>query len=142
LTPEQKILVQDTFALVAPIADDAGAMLYDRLFELDPSLRALFHIDIREQGHKLMQMVAIAVNSLDNLPTVIPALRALGGRHAEYGVTARHLELGGEALLWTLERGLGAALTTEAREAWAAVYDLLIQTMLDGMRQSEELAAA
>jgi nitric oxide dioxygenase len=57
-------------------------------------------------------------------------------------VTARHLELGGEALLWTLERDLGPALTPEARQAWGAVYDLLIATMLDGMCQSDELSAA
>jgi hemoglobin-like flavoprotein len=142
LTPEQKVLVQESFALVVPIADRAGALLYDRLFELDPTLRGLFYIDIREQGRKLMQMVAIAVHSLDNLAEIVPALHALGRRHAEYGVTSQHLELGGEALLWTLERGLGPAFTTEVRDAWAAVYDVLVETMLDGMRQAPDRAAA
>jgi hemoglobin-like flavoprotein len=142
VTPEQKVLVQQTFELVVPIADQAGAMLYDRLFELDPSLRALFHIDIREQGGKLMQMVAIAVRSLDNLPSVVPALRALGRRHAEYGVTSHHLRLGGVALLWTLERGLGDAFTPEVRDAWAAVYQVLVVTMEEGMEQEPEQLAA
>ena len=142
VTPEQKVLVQTSFAQVLPIADKAGALLYDRLFELDPSLRDLFHIDIREQGRKLMQMVSIAVHGLDSLAQLVPALEALGSRHAEYGVTQHHLELGGEALLWTLERGLGAAFTAEVRDAWAAVYSVLMDTMLEGMRKAPARAAA
>jgi len=142
LTPEQKVLVQDSFTLVVPIAGEAGALFYDRLFQLDPALRALFHIDIHEQARKLMQMVAIAVNSLDNLPAMVPALHSLGRRHVDYGVTPRHFEVVGEALLWTLERGLGPAFTTDVRDAWAAVYGVLVETMRDGMRQPVEVGAA
>ena len=142
VTPEQKVLVKHSFALVEPIAEAAGALLYDRLFELDPTLRGLFHVDMRLQGQKLMQTVGIAVRSLDNLAQLVPALEALGRRHAQYGVTPRHIEMGGEALLWTLERGLGDAFTTDVRDAWAAVYEVLAQTMLEGMRQSPARAAA
>ena len=141
MTPEQKTLVQDTFALVVPIADDAGALFYDRLFQLDPALRGLFQADIREQGHKLMQVLAIAVNSLDDLQSLVPALHALGRRHVGYGVPPRAFEVGGDALLWTLEQGLGSAFTVEVRDAWAAVYQIVVDTMLDGMRQPVELAA-
>jgi hemoglobin-like flavoprotein len=142
LTPEQKVLVQDSFALVAPIAEEAAALFYERLFQLDPGLRQLFSTDIREQGRKLMQMLAIAVNSLDNLSNLLPALHALGRRHVAYGVTPQHFAVVGEALLWTLERGLGAAFTTDVREAWTSVYRVLAHTTLDGMSQPGELAAA
>jgi hypothetical protein len=36
MTPEQVALVQESFAKVAPIADQAAIMFYDRLFELAP----------------------------------------------------------------------------------------------------------
>jgi hemoglobin-like flavoprotein len=142
VTPRQKLLVQTSFTQVLPIADKAGAMIYERLFELDPSLRDLFHIDIREQGRRLMQMVSIAVHGLDSLSQLVPALEALGRRHADYGVTRRHLELGGEALMWTLERGLAGAFTAEVRDAWAAVYAVLMDTMLEGMRKAPARTAA
>jgi hemoglobin-like flavoprotein len=132
VTPQQKNLVRDSFARVAPLADEAGALLYDRLFEMDPSLRGLFHSDIRDQGRKLMQMIAVAVNSLDNLEAIVPALHALGRRHMAYRVTAEHFEIGGAALLWTLERVLGAAFTPDVRHAWASVYDVLITVMQEG----------
>ena len=142
LTPEQKALVRDSFALVAPIADDAAALFYARLFELDPAVRSLFHTDLRDQGRKLMQMLAVAVNSLDNLTSLGPALHALGRRHIDYGVSPAHFETVGAALLWTLDRGLGAVFTPDVRDAWAAVYAALVDVMLEGMRQPADPIAA
>lgn len=66
MTPHQKMLVQTSFAQVAPIAETAAALFYNRLFELDPSLRPMFTGDIAEQGRKLMQMLTVAVRGLDD----------------------------------------------------------------------------
>ena len=140
MTPEQKDLVQASFAQVAPIADQAGALFYDRLFQLDPSLRVLFHGDVREQSRKLMQMLAVAVRGLDDLGSIVPAVQALGRRHVGYGVTASHFDTVATALLSTLETGLGPRFTTEVRDAWVAVYTLLTTTMQSAMT-AEPVAA-
>jgi hemoglobin-like flavoprotein len=137
MTPEQKHLVQESFTLVAPIADAAGALFYDRLFQLDPSLRFLFRGDIQEQSKKLMQMLAVAVASLDNVERIVPALHSLGRRHVAYGVTAQHFDTVATALLSTLETGLGPHFTSEVRQAWIAVYALLVATMQVGMQQAD-----
>lgn len=129
MTPEQKQLVRETFAQVAPIADAAAALFYGRLFELDPSLRPLFRGDMTEQGRKLMQTIAVVVHGLDRLPTLLPAVEALGRRHAGYGVRDEHYATVAAALLWTLEQGLGPAFTPAAREAWTAAYGLLATVM-------------
>jgi hemoglobin-like flavoprotein len=136
MTPKQKSLVQNSFAQVAPIAETAAALFYARLFELDPALRPLFTTDIEEQGRKLMQMLAIAVAGLDDLDTLVPAVRALGKRHVGYGVRDDHYDTVGTALLWTLETGLGGAFTFEVREAWTTVYTILADTMKSGAAQS------
>jgi len=127
LTSTQIKLVQDSFALVAPIADTAAQLFYGRLFELDPSLRHMFKSDMKEQGRKLMQMLSVAVHALDNLDGIISAVQALGQRHVGYGVTMEHYAIVGDALLWTLEQGLGKAFTPDVKEAWTAVYGLLTQ---------------
>lgn len=132
MTPEQKQLVQATFAKVAPIADDAAAMFYARLFELDPSLRPMFKGDMREQGRKLMRMIGVAVNGLDRLDALVPAVQQLGTRHAGYGVRDEHYDTVATALVWTLERGLGPAFTEEVKEAWVTVYGILASTMKQG----------
>lgn len=122
-------LVQTSFAQVEPIAVVAADLFYTRLFELDPSLKAMFHGDMTEQGKKLMTMLGVAVTNLTKPDVVLPALQMLGQRHAGYGVTESHYETVGAALLWTLEKGLGEAFTTEVREAWGAVYTLVADTM-------------
>ena len=140
LTAAQKTLVQTSFATIVPIADDAAALFYQRLFELDPSLQAMFRGSMIEQRKKLMQMLTAAVKGLDRLEQLVPVVQDLGRRHAAYGVAEAHYDTVGAALLWTLEMGLGAAFTAETREAWTAVYGLLATTMQDAAR--EALAAA
>jgi hemoglobin-like flavoprotein len=70
--------VQTTWEKVVPISEQAAALFYGRLFELDPALKPLFTSDIKEQGKKLMQMITVAVRGLNNLPKLIPAVEALG----------------------------------------------------------------
>jgi hemoglobin-like flavoprotein len=132
MTPHQIMLVRTTFAQVLPIAETAAALFYARLFQLDPSLRRLFTSDIEAQGRKLMEMIAEAVRALDELETLVPAVRALGRRHAGYGVQDEHYETVAVALLDALELGLGEAFTSEVREAWTTVYWLLADTMKAG----------
>lgn len=122
-------LVQSSFDKVLPIADVAADIFYSRLFELDPSLRRLFHGDLKLQGKKLMDTLRIIVGNLNRLDRIVPGVRALGERHVAYGVEASHYDTVGEALLWTLERGLGDAFTADVRNAWAAAYTLLARTM-------------
>ena len=136
VTDAQKSLVQNSFATVATIADDAAILFYQRLFELDPSLRPMFRGDMAEQRKKLMQMITAAVKGLDRLEQLVPVVKDLGRRHAGYGVEDRHYDTVAEALLWTLEAGLGRAFTPEVKDAWVAVYTLLATTMKDAAKES------
>ena len=111
MTREQKELVQASFRTLQPIAEQAAQVFYGRLFELDPSLRQLFKGDIGTQGRKLMEMIGVAVRSLDRLDNLLPTLRLMGEKHAAYGVTSSDYETVGQALIWTLEQGFGAAFT-------------------------------
>src|SRR5512138_534673 len=131
VTSAQKVLVQDSFVDIATIADDAAVLFYQRLFELDPSLRRLFREDLAEQRKKLMQMLTAAVKGLDRLEQLVPVVQDLGRRHGAYGVSEAHYDTVGKALLWTLEMGLGRGFTPQVKEAWAAVYSLLADTMKD-----------
>jgi hemoglobin-like flavoprotein len=131
VTPQQIELVQASWKQVVPVAETAAQMFYGRLFFLDPSLRALFLGDMREQGRKVMAMLSYTVNGLTRLEVLLPAIRALGRRHATYGVRPEHYYTVGAALLWTLEQGLGAAFTPAVREAWVAAYGVLASTMRD-----------
>jgi hemoglobin-like flavoprotein len=138
MTPEQVKLVKESFAKVVPIAEDAAAMFYGKLFELNPDYKALFKGDMKEQGKKLMKMIGTAVNSLDRLEEVVPAVQDMGRRHVGYGVKKEDYGVVGEALIWTLGEGLGEAFTDETKDAWVEVYTILATTMIEA---AEEQAA-
>jgi hemoglobin-like flavoprotein len=140
LTAAQKTLVQDTFAIITPIADDAAALFYKKLFELDPLLERMFRGDMKEQRKKLMQMLTAAVKGLDRLDQLVPVVEDLGRRDARYGVADGHYDTVGAALLWTLEAGLGRGFTADVREAWATVYGLLATTMKNAAREAVAVA--
>lgn len=122
-------LVQETFAQVLPIAEQAAELFYNRLFEIAPEVRSMFPDDLTEQQRKLMAVLKVAVNGLKNPDKLIPVVQELGVRHKNYGVVDDHYGVVGEALLWTLEQGLGDAFSPEVHEAWAEVYGLLATVM-------------
>jgi hemoglobin-like flavoprotein len=131
MTPENQTLVRDSFAKVVPIAPQAAALFYDRLFVLDSSLKPLFKGDMTEQGRKLMEIIGTAVTNLGTLEKIIPAVQDLGRRHATYGVQPEHYDTVGTALLWTLRQGLGDAFTPPVEAAWMEAYTILATVMKD-----------
>ena len=134
-------LVQESFAKVVPIADTAAALFYQRLFELDEDLRPMFHPDMDQQRRLLMNMIAIAVERLDDLDSLVPVVQNLGQRHRGYGVEPAHYDTVGEALLWTLEQGLGEHFTPDVADAWATAYGLLARVMREAAGYPEVRAA-
>lgn len=140
MTPRQIELVQDSFAKVAPIAEQAAALFYARLFELAPSVRPLFKGDMPEQGRKLMAMLATVVNGLTRLDTIVPAAQKLAARHVAYGAKVEHYPVVGAALVDTLAKGLGDDFTPEVRAAWIEAYTLLSGVMVEAQRAAEEQA--
>jgi nitric oxide dioxygenase len=136
ITPTQVQLVQSSFQHVVPIADVAGLLFYERIFTLAPEARALFGDDIALQASRTMAAVKTAVDGLDEIEHVAPFLVRLGARHVRYGVVPAHFDLVGEALLWTLEQGLGEAFTPEVHDAWAAAFGIIARAMLTGMEQA------
>ncbi len=141
MTPEQIALVKDSFAKVAPISAQAADLFYGRLFEVAPQVRALFPDEMAEQKRKLMATLAVVVNALDKLDTVLPAVSQLAKKHVDYGAKPEHYPVVGGALLWTLEQGLGEHWTPEVAQAWTEAYALLSGFMIEqayGQKQAAQ----
>lgn len=138
MTPEQIELVQSTWDAVKPDADTVAELFYQRLFELDTSLKPLFKGDMKEQGKKLMATLNLAVASLTKLEEIQPAVQALGRRHVEYGVPDESYQTVGQALLDTLAKGLGEAFTDDVKEAWTQTYVTLSTVMIEAGKTVEE----
>jgi hemoglobin-like flavoprotein len=141
MTPRQVEAIRASWTEVEPIQELASTLFYDRLFELDPTLRRLFRrTDMAAQKKVLMQTLTVVVRSLDRLETLVPAIQAMGRRHAGYGVRPSHYDTVGAALLWTLGHGLGDGFTPELRDAWAEAYGVLATVMIDASEVHEAAA--
>lgn len=141
MTPTQIEMIRASWASVEPIQDVAATLFYDRLFELDPTVRRLFRgTDMARQRTVLTQTLTVVVKSLDQLDQLVPAVEALGRRHAGHGVREEHYDTVGAALLWTLGQGLGDGFTPELEAAWTDAYTTLASVMI-GAAEGDAVAA-
>ncbi|WP_111980267.1 globin family protein [Algibacillus agarilyticus] len=134
MTPQQIELVQHSWEQVVPIAKEAASLFYNRLFELDPTLRSLFSDDIDEQGKKLTTVLTTVVRGLKQLDKLQETVWLLGRRHVVYGVKDSHFATVADALLWTLGQGLGTAFTDDVKAAWIQAYTIIAQVMQAGAK--------
>jgi hemoglobin-like flavoprotein len=140
MTPDQVKLVQQSFAKVVPISDQAAVLFYDRLFEVAPQVKSLFPADMSVQRGKLMATLSAVVKGLHDLPSILPAASALAKRHVSYGAKPEHYPVVGAALLWTLEKGLAEGWTAEVADAWKAAYGTLSGFMISEAYGSPQAA--
>jgi hemoglobin-like flavoprotein len=127
---EQEIqLVRSTWEPVSADPDAAAALFYGRLFETAPAVKPLFTGDMNEQGRKLMKMINLAVQSMDKIDEIVPALQALGKKHVAWGAQDAHYPVVGEVLIGTLAAALGDDFSDEARAAWIKTYGALASVM-------------
>lgn len=135
-------LLETSFAEVAKVREQAAALFYERLFAIDPALKALFgQTDTKAQGYKLMAALGFVVAGLRKPETVVPPLEQLALRHLDYGVEDTHYATVGQALIETLALHFGARFTEEMRAAWIEAYELVSGIMLDAVR-SKKIAVA
>ena len=129
MTPDDMKLVRLSFVKVMAIKSTAGRLFYDRLFAIAPEVQPMFKGDIGAQADKLMATLAVAIGMLDKPDLLNSTLSGLAKRHTGYGVRDEHYDKVGQALLWTLEQGLGADFTPQVKAAWAALYASVAATM-------------
>ena len=132
MTPEQITLVQSSFERLGPELPAMATRFYQELFARDPALRPLFTTPLAEQEVKFAQKLTEIVHAMPRLNELLAHTRALGARHAGYGVRAADYDTLGHALLAALAAVLGDSFDASTREAWALAYNLVAETMLEG----------
>jgi hemoglobin-like flavoprotein len=123
MTSETIHSVHDSWSKVAPFAGAAAALFFERLVEQDPSFRRIFPESRRAADiAAFTRVVTVAVRSLAQLENIVPAAADLGRRAAWHGLGDAQYRSVADALLWSLERVLGAELTPSVRRAWAEAF--------------------
>lgn len=121
--------IQSSFRRLETDKGAAGAELYDKLFQLDPSLKPLFKGNMGRQGEKLVESLGLAVRNLNNPYALEEGFRRMGERHRLYGVREQDYETMRQAMVWMLEQKLGTDFTNEIRTSWNTMFDLVATMM-------------
>ncbi|HCL05915.1 MAG TPA: hemoglobin [Chitinophagaceae bacterium] len=136
MTPRQISLVKTSWKLLREVDPELlGEVFYSRLFMNMPAARNMFSINMQEQYGKLLDMLHAVVTRLDRLEEITEEVRQLAIRHVHYGVKPEHYAYVGDALLWTLAKGLGKDWNKDTEEAWTNCYQLLSSTMIEAASQ-------
>ncbi|MBE2213160.1 MAG: hemin receptor [Opitutaceae bacterium] len=135
-------LVRDSFKQASAAPETLAAAFFRRMFELDRSLRRLFHGDMRQLGHKFVSTLGVLVTNLERFDDFAPTMRALGARHAGYHVRDEHYAIAGIALIGTLAGQLGDSFTPATRAAWTRVFGAITDEILSGARSAQVPPAA
>ena len=117
------------------------------IFEIAPGALALFSFKdekplyesdkLKKHGLTVVSTVGKAVAGLRDVEKLVPVLESLGKAHAAYGVEAEHFAVVGQALLKTLEMGLGDGYTDEVQKAWATVFEVVSTNMIKGLNEAK-----
>lgn len=129
MNSEQVQLIRDSLIRVRPLADHIAESFYSHMFEIAPHLQKLFTGNMKTQGAMLMTSLELAVSSLDDMESILPAVQALGERHMSYGVKKEYYPYAKESFLWSLEKHLSGEFTPTLKNAWSEGFDTLIEVM-------------
>lgn len=134
LTATELTQLRASYAQIAAQSERAAALFYQRLFVLNPSLKSLFHGDMREQGRKLISTLGLISSAADRLDELVPSIRQLGIRHATYRVKDVHYATVGTALLEMVQQMMAETYHPSVGEIWGRVYAFLSAQMIDAAR--------
>jgi hemoglobin-like flavoprotein len=135
MTEEQIILVKQSWKSFHNVdVHILGDLFYSKLFFDSPRLRKMFPESMEAQHHKLINMLTAIVCRIDDLDAMAEDIKNLALRHTGYGVKPDHYRLVGNALLWTLEKGLGSSWNEKVKDAWRAFYEMISAMMISASR--------
>ena len=131
LTAKEIALIKKSWISIRKIEPLVFAdIFYTKLFYHNPELRKLFSRDMEEQYKKLLDMLNTIITRLEKLDELKGDIVQMAERHVNYGVMPEHYNMVGKALLWTLQKTLGAEWNAELRAAWVNCYSILSGTMI------------
>ncbi|GAQ91211.1 cytochrome b5 isoform [Klebsormidium nitens] len=135
LSSEEIALIQTSWARVVEVHGiGAISLFYVNLFALAPHLEGLFKRTKGIQEAMFQDMMVTLIDKLHDWEWVVHTLEASAIRHLRYGVSASMFSPVGEALLKTLDMGLGDYWTPATKASWVKMWTAIVAVMSAHLR--------
>lgn len=133
----------DSLKAVENYEQRAGELIFQRIFELEPSSKGLFQFKEEHDYSQHPQYLALAkimVDMIDmtmgflgpDLEPLADDLQALGKRHIKYGVPPEFFPIMERAVLYALDELLHEKFTKDDRQSWETIFHFIISHMVKG----------
>lgn len=132
-------VLERSFDLVAPQAEQVVETFYDNLFAQAPELRGLFG-DVARQRRSLLATLQLLRRSLRDLPSIAPQLRDLGARHVRYGAAPEHYPVVAQLLVAAMADAGGERWGSSDTAEWERVLGVVAAEMVTGAATDPESA--
>ncbi len=107
---------------------------YKIMFENNPEVKPLFNMDNQKSGSQpkaLAMTILAAAQNIDNLESLLPAVKKIGEVHVNSKVKPEHYPIVGKNLLLAIKEVLGDAATDEVLNAWGEAYEVIAKIFID-----------
>ena len=107
---------------------------YKIMFENNPEVKPLFNMDNQKSGSQpkaLAMTILAAAQNIDNLESLLPAVKKIGEVHVNSKVKPEHYPIVGKNLLLAIKEVLGDAATDEVLNAWGEAYQVIAKIFID-----------
>ena len=84
-----------------------------------------------QQPKALAMMVLTAAQNIDNLESLLPAVKKVGAVHVAANVKPEHYPIIGENLLGAIKQVLGDGATDEVLKAWEEAFGVIANIFID-----------
>ncbi len=121
-------IVKEITPLVAANAETITQRFYERMFAVNPEVKAFFnqaHQHSGSQQKALAGAICAYFTHIDNPTVLLPAVELIAQKHVSLGIKAEHYPIVGSNLLAAIRDVMGAGATDEIIEAVAEAYGLL-----------------
>ncbi|WP_340016627.1 NO-inducible flavohemoprotein [Paenibacillus sp. FSL K6-1318] len=106
---------------------------YETMFTAHPELLNIFNHANQKQGRQqaaLANMVYTAALHIDNLSSILPAVRQVAHKHRSLGIVPEQYAIVGTYLLQAIKDVLGDAATDEIITAWGEAYNVIADAFI------------
>jgi len=134
-------LLESSFELLAPVAEEMIGAFYSLLFERFPGVIPMFDKTTQaQQVTKLVAAIKLTIGNLRNPEKLVGALQAMGERHQAYGAEAAHYQAVNDTLLEVMQQYAGDNWTNEVNDAWTGALNLIADTMLSAYQGDDTMS--
>lgn len=145
LTEDEKEILRSSWAMISRSLNEAGGQTFLRMFESNPETRNAFPkfqgIDLMQletseeiysHGTRVMGIIKITIENLDDYQTLWDCLIKLGREHFSYGALPMYLDLMGPHFVIAIRNTLGHEWYEALEYHWLALFNIIVYIMKFG----------